>query len=195
MNTRKRTTIAVAAMVMGCLLPHWTAAQSGGDPEILGFLSKGTEAMQAGDFEAAIVQYEQGIALDSDGTTTGLYFGMGEALRYLESYQDALKFYTRAQQADGKFAPTYNGRGICLRELGQMDVALNDFRNAVELGRNNPDFAANLGDLLVNTFGQYPSALQQLDRAIELFGESTSDEVAKAYRNRGWAHASLRSSI
>jgi len=190
MSTRKRSLIAVAAIVMGCLLPTLASAQSEGDPEILRAVAAGDAARQAGNFEGAIVEYDKGISLDTDGTTTLLYFGKAEALRQLEDYQEAIKLYTRAQRADENFARIYNGRGISLREIGQAEMALNDFRSAVELDRSDPEIAANLGDILVS-YQQFAQAMSFLDRAIEITAAGDKGADAKVYRNRGWAHASL----
>jgi len=183
MSTRKRNLIAVAAIVTGCLFPNLASAQSEGVPEILQAIEAGGAKLLEEDWEGAIEEFDKGIALDSDGTTTRLYFGKAEALRELEDYQNAIKFYVQALQADEKFAQAYNGKGICLRELGQVDLALNDFVNASDIDRADASIAANLGDILINSFRNPAQAMPYLDRAIE-----KNPEDAEAYRNRGWAH-------
>ena len=187
MSSLKRNLIATAAIIMGCLLSELTSAQSEGSPELLQARDEGIAALKAEDWEGAIAAADRGIALDSDGLFTAVYFIKAEALRELEDYANAIKFNTQALQADDTFAQAYNSRGICLRELGQMELALNDFRNASEYDRNDPLIAANLGDILVNTYQKPAEALTYLDRAIE-----KNPQDAEAYRNRGRAHAMLK---
>lgn len=186
MITRMRNLFAVAVVATGCLLPSGAQAQSDGVPEVLAAIEAGKAALLAENWEQAITEVDRAIAID-DGTSTLLYFIKGEALRELEEYQDAIKSYVQALQADETFAQAYNGRGICYRELQQYDLAINDFVNAADNDRNDGGIAANLGDLWVNIYQDPTKALPYLDRAIE-----KNPEDAEAFRNRGWAHALTR---
>ena len=85
-----------------------------------------------------------------------------------EDYAGAITAYNSARDINPKIPQIYLGRGICYRELGQFDLALNDFNNAMELDRNNPEIAANLGDLLVTRTQDPTSGIRVLDKAIEL---------------------------
>ncbi len=161
------------------------------DPEAEAAYQAGVEQMEQENWEQAIVAFSKAIGIDN--TYPEAFLGRAESLRELEdyssalaSYQDALNFLEGAGPSP-MAATAYNGRGVCSRELGQVDLALSDFNNAVEMDRNNPEIAANYGDLLVNRVGDPTTALRFLDKAIEL-----DPENAEAYRNRGLAHAQIR---
>lgn len=186
MSAQKRNLPALVAIVLSCLLPNWASAQFERDPAVIQAYEAGVTALQAADWEGAIQAFDTAIAGD-DGTFAELHFGRAEALRELEDYENAVTSYRNALQVNDKFAQAYNGRGICFREQGRLDLALNDFRTAAELDRRDPSIAANLGDILVNNAQDPTQAMQYLDRAIEF-----NPEDAEAYRNRGWAHTLLR---
>ena len=62
MRTRKRCLIAVIAVAMGCLLSTAAQAQFQRDPEVIKAHDAGVAALQAGEWEAAVQAFDQGIA-------------------------------------------------------------------------------------------------------------------------------------
>lgn len=189
MSTLIRLFLPSFAFAIVAVLPSLAGAQGfeERDPELVRLFEAGKAAMLEEKWDEALVQFEQAKKLDTDRTFAELYFFTGEALRELEDYQNAIKNYTDAIRVQDDFAQAHNGIGICWREQGQFDVALNSFRNAEQYDRRDPGIAANLGDILVNTFQNPVEGMQYLDRAIEL-----NPEDAEAFRNRGFAHALLR---
>ncbi|MEM8946692.1 MAG: tetratricopeptide repeat protein [Planctomycetota bacterium] len=187
MSTLKHRFIACFAFGLIAILPNLALAQLGGrDPEMVRLFEAGKVSMLDENWDEALVSFEEAKKLDTDRTFTELYFWTGEALRELEDYQNAIKNYTDAIRVQDDFAQAHNGLGICWREQGQYDVALNSFRNAEQYDRRDAAIAANLGDILINTFRDPADGMQYLDRAIEL-----NPEDAEAYRNRGFGHALL----
>ncbi len=184
MCAQKQSLVAAVAIALSCLFPNLANAQFGRDPEVIKAYEEGVAALQAGEWESAVQAFDQAIAKD-DGTFAEARYGKAEGLRELEDYLNAIKSYQEALHINDKFAQAYNGRGVCFRELGDLNLAQNDFHSAAELDRRDPAIAANLGDILVK-FQRPTQAMQYLDRAIKL-----NPEDAESYRNRGAAHALL----
>jgi len=188
MSAQKRNLVAVVAIALCCLLPNGASAQQFGPNEtVKAAYEAGVALQEAGDHEGALQKFDEGIAADAEGIFAPLHFAKAESLRELEDYENAITSYKIAITIDGKLAPAYNGRGVCFREQGNLELALNDFRTAAEYDRRDPSIAANLGDILVNNAQNPVEAMPYLDRAIEL-----KPDDAESYRNRGWAHALLR---
>jgi len=187
MSAKKQNRLVTLVILLGSLLPSFASAQFERDPEVEKAYQAGVAAMEAKEWEAAIAEFDKALV---DTTYAEAHLGRADALREIEDYQNAIKGYQAAVQINPNLAQAYNGRGICYRELGDanlLGLALNDFQNAVELDRKDPEIAANLGDILVNNAQDPTQAMQYLDRAIEF-----NPENAEAYRNRGWAHTLLR---
>jgi len=161
------------------------------DPQAKTAYDAGAEQMGQGNWNDAITEFSKAISFNDSYPEA--YLGRAEALLELEDYRSALKSFSQALNFLQGGRPTpmtaraYNGRGVCFRELDKTDLAANDFFNAIEIDRNNPEIAANYGDILVNFGGDPTSALDYLDTAIEL-----DPENAEAYRNRGLAHAQIK---
>ena len=185
MRSQKRNLVAVVVIALSCLLPHAASAQFERDPAVLQAFEVGVAALKAEDWEGAVQAFDKALAAD-DGTFVELHFGRAEALRELEDFQNSAKSYTEVVRL-AENAQAYNGRGVCFREMGDLNLAFNDFQSAADLDRNDASIAANFGDILVNNLQDPTQAMQYLDRAIELDAEN-----AEAYRNRGWAHTLLR---
>lgn len=188
MSTLKRPLVALFAFALLAMLPSLASAQLGErDPELTRLFEAGKAAMMEENWDEALQNFEAAKQLDVDRTFGELYFWTAEALRELEDYQNAVLNYQDAIRVDNSFAQAHNGIGICWREMRQYDVARTSFENAYQFDRRDASIAANLGDILVNTFQDPTNGMQYLDRAIEL-----NPEDAEAYRTRGFAHALLR---
>ncbi|NOY28833.1 MAG: tetratricopeptide repeat protein [Planctomycetes bacterium] len=160
------------------------------DPRATAAFKAGAEQMEQENWKEAITAFSEAISIDDSFSQA--YLGRADALRELEDYRSALSNYSQAlnflqASLNPITAHAYNGRGVCHRELENTDLAASDFYNAIEIDRNNPEIAANYGDILVNYGGDPASALDYLDTAIDL-----DPENAEAYRNRGLARAQLR---
>jgi len=191
-------------LVAAFLLSTWVAISAfaaAQDPQEDAFSSLDPQAKAAFDAAVALMGQEKwkeavtafSEAISFNDSYAEAYLGRAEALLELEDYRSALKSFSQAlnflqgASPNAMTARAYNGRGVCFRELNKNDLAANDFFNAIEIDRNNPEIAANYGDILVNSGGDPTSALDYLDTAIEL-----DPENAEAYRNRGLAHAQIK---
>ncbi len=173
-----------SALLLGVVIAP-AEAQLTRDPQATAEYEEGMELLEAEKWDDAIVAFSK--ATDIDNTFAEAYVGRADALRELEDYTNALTLYRQAESINPKIPGIYLGRGICYREIGEINLALNDFNNAMELDRNNPEVAANLGDLLTNRVQDPTSALRVLDKAAEL-----DPSNAEVFRNRAFAHAQMR---
>lgn len=185
MSASPRFLSVVTSVFLLAFLAMSVDAQTTRDPQAVAAYEEGTQLMEQEKWDEAISAFAK--ATEIDNTFAEAFLGRADALRELKDYSAALQFYRQAENIDPKLPGIYLGRGISYRELGQIDMAINDFNNALDLDRNDPEVAANLGDLLVNRTQDPTNALRVLEKAVEL--DPTN---AKAYRNRGWAHAQLR---
>ena len=184
MSAITRYVCALVALTVVSLLAGPVEAQLTRDPEVEAAYAAGVAAFESEDWEAAVVAFSNAVA---DETYAEAYLGLGDSLRELEDYSSALNAYRQAVTINPKMARGFLGRGIASRELGQLQLAHNDFDTASELDRNDPEIAANYGDLLVNIAQDSARAIRYLDKAIEL-----DPTDSKSFRNRGWAHTMLQ---
>lgn len=159
------------------------------DPDAEAAVEQGMQLLEQENYAEALSEFNA--ALQIDQTYETAYIGKGKALQGLREFQAAAAAYTKAIELDANSALAYNGRGECFLELakmtGQYDLAINDFRNALDLDRNNPEILANLGHVTVNYLQDPVGGIRLLDAALAL-----DDQNARAYRDRGLAHALLR---
>lgn len=112
--------------------------------------------------------------------------GLGYAENKL--YIDAVQNYTQAirtnkgEIAIEDVARIFNSRGIAYQGLDEMDKAIDDFSNALELDDKNPEFSMNRG-LAFADQKKYDRARDDFSRAIALAPRS-----ADAYAGRGRAN-------
>ena len=176
--------VVASALLLGVLIVP-AEAQVTRDPQATAAYEEGAKLLEEEKWDDAIAAFTK--ATEIDNTFAEAFLGRADALRGLEDYSTALQSYRQAENINPKLPRIYLGRGICARELGDINLAISDFNNAMELDRNDPEIAANLGDLLVNNTQDPSNALRVLNKAVELDSSN-----AKAYRNRGLANAQLR---
>lgn len=134
------------------------------------YMGKVFELQQA-DYAAAIEQYQLGI--ESDPTLPDLYielafnyYATGDTARAINSFEDATA-------VDPDSAAAYDGIAFMYLQLGQDALAI---ENALEAVRLDPQMARAHGRLGLAYFRQfnYPKAIEELEVAVELYGEVTS---------------------
>jgi tetratricopeptide (TPR) repeat protein len=104
----------------------------------------------------------------------------------------ALVEYTKAVQANSKYAPGFASRGIAYLAQSKFEDAVKDFNKVEELKSNeimnDPRFLYNFGSALVRTNNQQ-GALEKYTRAItQINGKPDSDHknlLTDIYTNRG----------
>lgn len=87
------------------------------------------------------------------------------ALYYQQgSFKTALNETDTALRVDSVYAPAYGVRGLIYMQLGQNNLAADNFRQAVTLAPSDPDIRNNYGLFLCET-GQFDAGLKQLEQA------------------------------
>jgi type IV pilus assembly protein PilF len=89
----------------------------------------------------------------------GAYFTRGQ-------YRTALDELRKAIQADPRFGPAYNIYGLVYMELAEDRLAEENFRKAIELGRDDSEAHNNFGWFLC-TRGRYDQGQEQFAAALQ----------------------------
>lgn len=152
------------------------------DPEADAAYKAGLEQLAQENYEEAMGAFSKAAQLDE--LDVEALIGRGDALRGLEDYANAQQSYMAALLLDDQLARAHYGQGVCYREMGDVNSAFASFNDAVDLDRNDPEIAADLGELLVTSTEDTAGAMRYLDKAIEL-----DPANAVAYRNRARGHA------
>jgi tetratricopeptide (TPR) repeat protein len=155
------------------------------DPAVQAAFDSGVKLLGEKNFKGALAEFNK--ALQVDPTFPEAHVGKGDALKALEDFQSAAIAYSRAIEIDQNSAAAYNGRGEALLKVGQVDGAAADFSRALELDPSNPVILSNLGHILINYSRDPVAAIRRLDDAL-----SQNDKDARAFRDRGYAHALLQ---
>ena len=117
MNRKNRNRVFAAALV--CAL---AAGAAGGcaNPD-----KEGAQALEEGNYEEAVEQFQQAAKSSDTGEAAEGYRGLGMAYYEMEDYEPALEAFRQA--ADGgaqQTIQTYNLMGICAMQTGDYGAAL-----------------------------------------------------------------------
>ncbi|MFI1357495.1 tetratricopeptide repeat protein [Streptomyces sp. NPDC020898] len=145
---------------------------------------RGRELRKSGEYEKALGEYEQAVALDPE--LERAYYGRGVTRAEQRDYAAAIADLDRADELAPDTARILFVRGDYHRILGHGEEAIRDLDRAVVLG---PDLAgawASRGVIRHST-GDTGQALADLDRALELDPEHVWALVrrARVHRSRG----------
>ena len=91
---------------------------------------------------------------------------LGQVLRYLHRYEEALDAYDHAVDLKPNYAWAINGKGIVLEQLERYDEALACYRKAADVAGADVWHWYNHGNVLA-LLGRYDEALPALQQAIE----------------------------
>ena len=95
---------------------------------------------------------------------------MGQVLRYLHRYEEALDAYDHAVNIQPNYAWAINGKGIVLEQMGRYEEALACYLKAADR-RMDVWHWYNHGNVLV-LLGRFDEALPALEKAIEVVARS-----------------------
>ncbi len=147
------------------------------DKKLQELFEKGNALYEKGQFEEALLYYDQIIELEPE--CAAAYNNKGSALNELKRYEEALACYDLAIKLDPNYAYAYNGKGNALSNLKRYEEALACYDQAIKL---DPKYAVvynNKGNALKG-LKRYEEALACYDQAIEL-----DPNYAYAYNNKG----------
>jgi len=95
----------------------------------------------------------------------GAFTDLASAYYTRAQYKVALDELRKALSADSQYGPAYNVYGLIYMELAEDKLAEENFRRAIELGRNDSESRNNYGWFLC-TRGRYDEGLEQFSAAI-----------------------------
>jgi tetratricopeptide (TPR) repeat protein len=148
-------------------------------PVIETYLEQGDAALEQGNWDVAIAQYTQVIAINPKSSIA--YNDRGTARQSQGDLDGALKDFTQALALDPKMALAFNGRGNVKAAKNDLTGAIADFTQAVHL---DPKLAA-----AYDSRGNAKTAKDDLEGAIADFSQAISidPKLASAYSDRGFA--------
>ncbi|MFO5492390.1 MAG: tetratricopeptide repeat-containing serine protease family protein, partial [Cuspidothrix sp.] len=130
-----------------------------------------------GDYQGAIVAYNQVIAITPDNAEA--YNNRGVAKSDLGDKQAAIQDYNQAIKINPDNALAYYNRGNAKYDLGDKQAAIQDYNQAIKI---NPNYALayyNRGNAKYD-LGDNQAAIQDYKQAIKI-----NPNYADAYNNRG----------
>ncbi|MGB2804560.1 MAG: tetratricopeptide repeat protein [Candidatus Zixiibacteriota bacterium] len=135
--------------------------------------------------EGAIELWQKAIAISPNPR---YYASMGNSLRRLERYDEAINAYGRSLQTAPNH-PTiqllHESLGICLAEVGRYDEAVDELEKAIDLKPGKADYHYTMSDILGRS-GRYEEALSCFETALNLDRKNTG-----AYRTLGLAYLEI----
>lgn len=147
------------------------------------FYFQGDASYKNGDYDAAIVAYDQAIRIKPDFREA--LYNKGIALRRLGQYEAAIAAYDQALAIKPNDHKALYNKGVALDELGQYDEAVAVFDQALAL---KPDYyeALNNKGVSLGKLGQYEAAIAVFDQALAL-----KPDKHEALYNKGIALSNL----
>ena len=145
---------------------------------------EGLRKYQAGDYQAAVEDFTQAIALDSQNALA--YNKRGNAFYQLGDYQQAKIDTSKAIELDPQNADAYYDRGFSLYELGKYKEAIADYTKAIELNSRHVHAYYGRGLALVQ-MEENKEANEDFSTAIRL-----QPDYIEAYLQRGILRRRLR---
>lgn len=147
------------------------------------FLNRGLEKLERRNYEGALQDFNQALALDPSHENTRI--SRGDLLLQKREYQKAIEDYTQALEQNPTFAYTYLSRGQAYEALGKHQEAISDYTQALEIYPED-GFGYSYRGAVYTQIGEHQKAMADLNKAIKL-----NPGRADAYLNRGKLHAKL----
>jgi lipoprotein NlpI len=156
--------LAWDVQIAGCTEAIQSGKYSGKDLN-WAYDNRGVAYGKKGDFDHAIADYTQAIALDPK--IAKAYNNRGVAYATKGDHDRAIADFTQAIALDPKFAIGYNDRGSAYRDKGDTDRAIADYTEAITIDPKYVLAYFNRG--LANLYaGALPKALADLNQASAL---------------------------
>jgi tetratricopeptide (TPR) repeat protein len=114
--------------------------------QITNLLKKGAELNQQGNFEEALIAYDQVIIIKPDDAEAYYYRGM--ILCQVDRFEEALISFDQAIVINPNHAGTFNNRGVALKELSRFNDAIDAYNKAIAIEPTDAHFYYNRGYVL-----------------------------------------------
>ena len=128
----------------------------------------------------AIKYFTEELELDADDYMS--WFWLGTVYEQQENYDEAIKAYMRAVDADPHFAQALNNLGYNCKEKGYYTFALRYYKDAIGEDPSNSGYYYNLGNVYTIK-GMIPDAYDSYKKALSL-----DPAFAKAHYNMGMTY-------
>ena len=147
------------------MLDEYIAAQTYNFDRPEGHMNVGNLAAARGDAQAAIAQYQQAIAIDP--LFTAAYVNLADVYRATGKEVDAQVILRQGIKADPRSAVLHHTLGLALTRQKARDVALQEFKTAVQLAPADARFAYVYA-VALNDAGQTADALSVLKTSLKV---------------------------
>ncbi len=103
--------------------------------------------------------------------------------RYFKNgkYREAVIFYKRSLQKDGRFAEAYYALGNAELKSGKPAEALRAYQRCIELDRNNTDAASKLAEIYLAVYARSETKPKNILKEIEDISKRLLDKDPKSY--------------
>jgi len=108
---------------------------------------RGVDAMQGGDFRAAVEAYQYALTLSANNPN--VLFALAVAFQNTHQNEEAIDAYLRALDSDRQFFDAANNAAILCSMIGQTERAVDIYKNFLLYNRNHLDATVNLGNFLM----------------------------------------------
>ena len=156
------------------------------DPQYaLAHATRGAAYDALGQYQRAILDFDDAIALDLDPNLALAYYSRGLAYLNFDQFEQAVQDFDESIRLDPQYADAYFNRGTAYLNLGQVGRAIQDYDDAIRLNPQDAEAYGNRGSAY-GSLGQDQRAIQDYDQAIAL---DPGDAIA--YYHRGLAYTAL----
>ena len=160
-----------------------TALSLGSWPEA--YHIRGYVHFKRGDFDKAVLDFSEAIRLDagdSNAYTVSAYTYRGHSYQFMACYDHALRDYRKALELFPKLslkrASLYLNVGIVYAALGEHDLAIEQYNEALARNRNDARIYLHRGDSHGQA-GALDQAIEDLGKAIDLDPEDIRSYILR----------------
>ncbi len=162
-------------LIMFLLTINSFAQESEMNPEAAKFYNEGNKLMKAGQYKAAVEQYNSALKLGDDYR---IYYQKGVTLKKLRDYSEAESALVASTKAKDDFAVAYNALGGIYFIEGKYAEAVETFKKFEQLSEKtslkekaNEYISRSYAKLGLNakTDGRYEDAISYLNNAVKYF--------------------------
>lgn len=144
------------------------------DPEAAKLYNEGNAKMKAGDYNGAIVSFDNALEKEKDYK---IYYQKGIALRRANKVEDAISTFLECLKLKPDFDLAFNALGTAYFQLGDFQKAVDNFEKLEELSKNaslknkaKESLASSYTKLGSSAMidGNYDKAIEHLNKAAKL---------------------------
>ncbi len=129
------------------------------------FFDKGFEFFFKKDYENAMMNFNEGVALDPSNPSG--YYYRGQVYMKTNKFDLALEELNKAIELNNSNYLYYNNRGVVYKALKEYSKAVEDFNKSMELNENNTKVYPSLAQIKY-FLNDYKNSISIFDKAIKL---------------------------